>query len=81
MPDTTYLWLIPAIIGWTSAVVDQFPSLARLKPFIALAVAVVMYYGNMYLSAALFGLLFAVGSAMGVYTTVKTFGTTSVTVK
>lgn len=81
MPDTTYLWLIPAIIGYTAAIEDQFPSLSRLKPFIALAVAVGMYFGAIHLAAALFGLLYAVGSAMGVYTSIKTIGTTNVSVK
>lgn len=81
MPDTTYLWLIPAIIGYTAAIENQLPGLANLKPFIALAVAAAMYFGSLHLSPALFGLLFAVGSSMGVYTSIKTIGTTNITTK
>ncbi len=78
MPDTTYLWLIPAIIGYTAAIEDQLPSLARLKPFIALTVAITMYFGAIHLNQSLFGLLYAVGSSMGLYSSIKAIGTINV---
>lgn len=72
MPDITYLWLVPAIIGYTEAIKTQFPSISKLSPFIAILVAILGYLGVTYMSPQLFGLLYAVGSSMGIYTTVKT---------
>lgn len=74
MPDLTYLWLIPAIVGWTAAIANQLPALAKLKPFIALGVASLLYLGAIHFPPALFGLLFATGSAMGLYEFTKKVG-------
>ena len=75
MPDASFLvyaWLVPAVVGYTQAIKNQFPSISGLSPFIAVLVAIGMYYAAIDLPPALFGLIFLTGTAMGVYTVVKT---------
>lgn len=80
MPDflnlpVAFLALVPAIIGLTAAVKSEFPSLKDRGSIVAAIVTVIIYFAYLYLPVNLFGLLYAVGSSMGVYTTVKTAGT------
>lgn len=83
MPDflnlpVAFLALVPAIIGLTAAVKSEFPSTEKHGSIVALLVTVVIYLAYLYLPVNLFGLLYAVGSSMGVYTGLKTAGTVKV---
>lgn len=75
MFDITYLYLIGPIIGFTSALTSLFPRiLGTVKPFVALLVAYLLYLGVRNLEPALFGLLIATGTAMGLYKLSTNFG-------
>jgi len=74
-----YLYLIPAILGFTQALKTQFPHLlGSLAPWVALVVAAVLYVAARNMNPDLFGLLIATGSAMGLYTGIDKITTTKV---
>lgn len=66
--DFSLLFLVAPIIGLTAALTSMFPkTLGSVKPFVAFAVAGLMYFAWKSLPSELYGLLISVGSAMGLY--------------
>lgn len=78
MTTPAVLLLVPMIVGYTEAVKTQFPAVGKLSPMIALAISALVYAAYHYLPSELFNTIYAAGSAMGIYTAVKTVGTITV---
>ncbi len=76
--STVALLLIPAVIGYTEGVKDQFPVVKGIVPLIAILVSFLLYAAYHYLPQDLFMTIYGAGAGMGFYTGAKVIGTVTI---